>query len=357
MKLRSRNFMYTQQTSRLPDTIDNIVNRVKAAGATDIAWIEQTEDGTPHIHLIFKFKNARTLKAVVKIIGDLDRQVTVWDSRWYNAVSYLVHATFDAQKKAKYDYSAIHANFDVKKVLEKTAKNAKTGAVTKAINSYGDSEITADELLDKIGVNAWFERRYEIAQKRNLLNRKKDAIFRAEMQASDRKVKAVGIASSSYGKSTQIAVKVLKKLCSSVAIATPVSGFFSDYNDEHSLVVQLPSSGYIHTHSQLKGQMQGILASNFSIPQTVTVQHEKKYIMCEYIIFNIYADEYESKLSGGLNPGGYLDTQAMHEQVRNSVLEHVHLEDLKVPVVRWTSDKTSADIEKSVKKILTDSND
>ena len=69
----------------------------------------------PHIHLIFKFKDGRTVSAVAKELGLNDNDIEIIKS-WKAQVRYLIH--LDDEDKVRYNKDDIEANTPIEKFLQ-----------------------------------------------------------------------------------------------------------------------------------------------------------------------------------------------------------------------------------------------
>lgn len=154
--LRSHNFMYAQQTKYFKVSEQSLTTILEKSGAEKWAFIKHDKDKgvKEHYHVILHYKNACRLSTVAKLFKDKPEFVVKWDARWDNECGYLIHETTNSVSdgKHKYDVSEVTANFDFEAKMRKVKlKVSGSKNIKKAIEQYGNHEISRAELEAKIG--------------------------------------------------------------------------------------------------------------------------------------------------------------------------------------------------------------
>jgi len=86
-------------------TLDEL--ELKAMRLSDVEYAVMTHDldtGSNHYHLCVYFKDAKTIKAVSKLLDIPENFIAKWDKRVYNMWAYLLHDTTEA-KNNNADYT------------------------------------------------------------------------------------------------------------------------------------------------------------------------------------------------------------------------------------------------------------
>lgn len=163
---RSRQWMYTQQVRHLKISIDEIKKRLSTSGAEEFAEILHDKDPEvePNVHVVMKFKNAKTASAISKLFEDEPQYFEAWKGRINNAYSYLLHLTGDSEVDGKhvYDVSEVYASFNFKAKMELITKDVGKKEVTEKIKEYAYNLVTLDELKKEIGLYYYALRKSEI---------------------------------------------------------------------------------------------------------------------------------------------------------------------------------------------------
>lgn len=164
-RIRSRTFMYVQQTSFFTKSWQNscqdIIDKLKPL---KFAYIlhnkDEHEDGTTvpdHVHLILEFKNPRSLSNIAKEAGEKAEYFEIWKGEVNNAYSYLIHRTASDTEKFQYDASKVTANFDYPKLigdieagLKRKRKIRDSDIIDECLNELYEGMITAEEAKEKL---------------------------------------------------------------------------------------------------------------------------------------------------------------------------------------------------------------
>lgn len=156
--------MYTQDLTHINFEKDKLKAILEKSGATEWAYILHDKDVNeenklirPHIHVVLKFNDAKTISKIAKIFIDQPQYVEAWKGSISNAYSYLLHETSQAQEDKKYHYKAteVVASFDFIKRIEKIRKKANRPSkvqINDLIEEYADDSLPRSELEKKIGV-------------------------------------------------------------------------------------------------------------------------------------------------------------------------------------------------------------
>lgn len=99
---RGRNLMYTQRLDSLPrgstDALESLIKR-DLRPENYVVVIHDREVGKngqpkePHVHVFMSFKNARSVNAIAKKLGDKPQYVTVLWGDVIDVYAYLFHPT------------------------------------------------------------------------------------------------------------------------------------------------------------------------------------------------------------------------------------------------------------------------
>lgn len=99
---RGRNLMYTQRLDSLPrgsaDALESLVKR-DLRPENYVVVIHDREVGKngqpkkPHVHVFMSFKNARSVNAIAKKLGDKPQYVTILWGDVIDVYAYLFHPT------------------------------------------------------------------------------------------------------------------------------------------------------------------------------------------------------------------------------------------------------------------------
>ncbi|NRO87254.1 Rep family protein [Lactobacillus helveticus] len=178
-KIRSHNFMYTQDLDHLPFSKDELKDRLEKSGAEEWAYIlhdkDVDENGKkvrPHFHVVIHFKDAKTISRVAKIFNDHEQYIEAWHSTINNGYSYLIHETNNAKSKHHYDPREVVASFNFKDKINEIRQKVKKPsrqAIDNFIDDYSNEKITKEELQEKIGV-------LEMAKHKTLLDHIEDIL-------------------------------------------------------------------------------------------------------------------------------------------------------------------------------------
>lgn len=131
---RYRSFNWTQQLEYLPfDDFDALKNRLDSLGAVEWAYIIHDEDTdkdgqlkAKHIHCVMSFKNAHTIQSIANKLTEKNQYIEP-AKNYNNSLSYLVHATDNAQDKFQYNSKLVETSgFNFAKRLDKIAKDVRS---------------------------------------------------------------------------------------------------------------------------------------------------------------------------------------------------------------------------------------
>lgn len=160
---KAKNIMYTQDVDHASfNTTKELEARISklAPQRFAIAFHDHDTDdkGKPvreHWHAMMSFKNARSLNAISKGLGESSAQFCqAWRGDSRNGYAYLVHRTDNSRNKYQYDPNTIVANFDYPKALEEMEAGATAGKTTAKIdvllNALYEGHLTREELKEQL---------------------------------------------------------------------------------------------------------------------------------------------------------------------------------------------------------------
>lgn len=150
--VKAKNMMYVQDLEHLLfqdltkclTHIEKELKLIKYAGILHDK--DRNEDNSlkqPHIHVMLKFENSRSIDNIAKILGDKPQYIQQWKGDSTNGYSYLIHAATTAQEQHQYDPSEVIANFDYQNLMKQTKANMKYILT-------GKDELIIKGLLDKL---------------------------------------------------------------------------------------------------------------------------------------------------------------------------------------------------------------
>ncbi|GAA0042133.1 Rep family protein [Lactobacillus amylovorus subsp. animalium] len=178
-KIRSHNFMYTQDLDHLPFNKDELKDRLEKSGAEEWAYIlhdkdidENNKKVRSHFHVMIHFKDAKTISRISKIFNDHEQYIEAWHSTINNGYSYLIHETNNAKSKYHYDPKEVVASFDFKdriNEIRQKVKKPSRQAIENFIDDYSNEKLSKEELQEKIGV-------LEMAKHKTLLDHIEDIL-------------------------------------------------------------------------------------------------------------------------------------------------------------------------------------
>lgn len=193
---RSRTFMYVQQTDKLKEQgikLSQLAKVLQKSAAYEWAFIEHNkdkhEDGTPkanHVHVVLRFKDAKTSSSVSKIFNDAKPQNSqFWkEGTIGNAYSYCLHEPDESRNEPgnhHYSDSEVVANFDFHARMEKIRAQVKKHCSKKSVeadfDAFYDGEITEEELTKRVGNRAIIENMVNIERAKKLLAKQKHQQF------------------------------------------------------------------------------------------------------------------------------------------------------------------------------------
>jgi RNA helicase./Plasmid replication protein. len=165
--IRAKNMMYAQQLDHLSVAdVNALETRVKSLGAEKWALIvhdkDVDKDGklvAPHVQVMLHFKNAHSLNAIAKALGDKPQYLEKWNENANNGFSYLIHATQKARQENKYHYDKkkVIANFDYVALMNEVPKKVKKSddtddaiIINDTLDALDQGIITPDEAADKL---------------------------------------------------------------------------------------------------------------------------------------------------------------------------------------------------------------
>jgi hypothetical protein len=151
--IKTRAVMYVQRLENMPLTISDVEYRVaEMIQPEKWAYIVHDKDmnseGTavaPHLHLMMKFQNPRSIDSIAKKMSDKPQNFENM-GKYGNSntgFAYLIHDTSNSRNKYQYSVDDVKANFDFKKFI--TNLNAK-----RQINGQSSTKKQVDQIIDEM---------------------------------------------------------------------------------------------------------------------------------------------------------------------------------------------------------------
>jgi len=258
--VKGKNLMYVQQMKHLPaktinDLVSLIDNTLKPKKYAVILHDKDTDsDGNPkepHVHVMMSFDNARSVKNVSKILGEVDENgnvhpehIEIWKGDCNNGYAYLIHATDKARTQYQYDAKNVIANFDypafiqtVSKEVEKVSQYHDASTVKVLLDMLYAGTITKEEIEKKLtgsqyaknqpGIEKIWAKRLEYMAEE----------WRKDMIANHKTVRVIWI----YGESGTGKTSFAKKYAESAGQDYFVSGssrdVFQRYAGQHTMIL------------------------------------------------------------------------------------------------------------------------
>ncbi|MCR4719642.1 MAG: hypothetical protein K5768_08460 [Firmicutes bacterium] len=205
-KVRSRNFMYTQQLAHLPNnmTPEDVYNRFLgliddnnvAEPKIKVAYIVHDKDlkpdgktpAEPHIHLMIHFENARSVNSLADYIGDEPQRFEIFNDRYQNGFAYLIHETRNASEKYRYSADNVIANFDYAAMIKETAEKITLLSVVREnalLDMVGTGEISLIEAKSRLKGSEYAKMADKLKKAHELFLERKSDELHAQMVVND----------------------------------------------------------------------------------------------------------------------------------------------------------------------------
>lgn len=194
---KSRNFMYEQQLSHLPNgmTVADLYSRIESV-LKPKRWAGILHDHdlkddniTPaddHVHIMMQFENARSVNQVAKDIGDKPQQVVIWDNNVNNGFAYLMHLTNNSRHRHQYSCDEVKANFDYAALINRLVRKAsQVEGITSAnqinglLDLVGSGKVTIKDAKNQLSGSAYAKASTKLEKAHELyLERKADELHK-----------------------------------------------------------------------------------------------------------------------------------------------------------------------------------
>lgn len=343
---KCKNMMYVQQSQHLPaQNIQNLVTLIdKNLKPKKFAVITHDKDvddkGNPkasHVHAMMSFDNARSIRNVAKILGEVDPDGTIHDERiemWNgdsnNGFAYLVHATTNSRNQYQYDVKDVVANFDYPAFLSTISKKISK------ISEYNDSA-TVKALLDMLYTGAISKEEMEQALTGSQYAKNQPYIekvwakwlqkqaeeWRKEMIAQHKTVMFIWIYGCAGTGKTSFAKDIAKRKGEKCFISGSSRDIFQTYAGEHIIILDEFRPRLIPYHDLLK------IADPFSIdaPVMAPARYADKALACElFMVTTPYSPgEYFKEELGS----DYTQTDSF-KQLRRRISLVIHMTDNEI---------------------------
>lgn len=199
-----------------------------------------------HIHVVFQFKNARSLASLAKLLHDFRpdgspnvQTLTIFRKKVNNAYSYLCHKTTGASNKYPYSVDEVVANFDYKGLMDKIAREVKA-AQEKSNFDYElylemlkKGEITMKELSEIMPASKYGLNLPRIRNVLALALERKAEKWRKEKQDSHRRSIVIWLCGDSGKGKSRLGREMVKSFNEDYYIAGSSRGLWEAYQGEH----------------------------------------------------------------------------------------------------------------------------
>lgn len=302
----SRAFMYTQQIDRLPDGIPGLITRCKKiqrenkglqiaiAGhsltVNDKYHTASLHNPAPHVHVGLHFPNAHSLHSVAKLFDDNTQQVTKWDTRYYNLWAYLDHLTTGAKFKEQFKLGSniIYSNFDFDDQIKQNAKRVQNNltADEKLIQDFACGTLAYNDLLVEIDPYSLLKNYRKIQRYRQILDEQRHQDYLADFEGNS--IATVLLAGERADKITIAQQLAQSRGFKDPAILTPSDGYFSNYNGEPAVIVEVPDPDYFSRASNRRireALIDGIIYHPDLLDRQYNVRKRTVYLNLKLVIF------------------------------------------------------------------------
>lgn len=299
------NMMYVQQLRHLPDgTIDELIKRIETQiRPQEYAAIVHDKDPgeEPHIHCMFHFRNARSLKNVAKLLGEKgkEQQIEKWDGKANNGYAYLIHATAKARKEGKFQYNPkeVVANFDfstriaeAQKEVE-AAQGEQNGAakVTDMLNMLYMGAISKKEVERQLTGAQYAHYRRQIEDVWSKCLQSQAERWREAQKAEGAETKTIWIYGTAGAGKTRLAKEYAQKSGEEYYVSGSSNDPFQRYAGEHKLILDELRPGVIAYQDLLRITDPHGIEGEIMAPS----RYYDKALACDLIIITSPYDPWE----------------------------------------------------------------
>lgn len=294
---KCRAIMYEQQVRYLPneqspqELYNLLLENLKPELCALIVHDKDTkEDGVtpvePHIHIMMRFENARSLNSVANILGDKPQYFEAWPRNYKNGFSYLIHATDRAKNKYQYSASEVIANFDyiafIKDVEEKVVSASRKTTKEKVdyiLNMVASGDMTIREAREEM-TGAEYAKNCHLLQRANEKNLiRKAEELKEELMISNKPVEVYWIYGTTGTGKTRMAKAIARGEKEEFYISSTRKDPFQFYSGEHIIILDEIRSETIY-YSELLS-----ILDPFSLGAVkVTSRYSNKILSCRMFI-------------------------------------------------------------------------
>ncbi len=250
------NMMYVQDLEHLPfenleELMTHIETEIKPLQVAGILHDKDTHDDgnpkNPHVHVMMRFKNARSINNIAKLLHDKPERIKKWNPNYETGFSYLLHETENSFDQYQYSTSEVIANFNFPAFLDEVRKKVKEKNKAKLIKektlikNYLDAllvgKMSKEEVESKLNASqlARYHRQIEIIHQKWLENSAKE--WKEKMLKEGKKIRTIWLYGYSGVGKTRKAKKIADDLKDSFFITGSNNDPFQEYVDEHIVIL------------------------------------------------------------------------------------------------------------------------
>lgn len=292
--IKTRTMMYVQQLQHLPTkTMDNLIdcldNKLKPEKYALILQDKDVNDKgqpvEPHIHAMLKFKNARSVNNIAKLLGDQPQSLKIWNDNFDNGLSYLIHATKKAAAKYQYPAKDVIANFDyvaemerIQKAVSKFDQTTSSMQIKHLLDLLYIGKISKSEVEKKLTGSQYGKYRCQIENVWAKYLQNNAAEWREKMVTEGKNVNVIWIFGQAGTGKTSLAKEYAKKSNNRFFISGSSRDIFQNYSGEPTLIIDEFRPDVIPYQDLLR------ITDPFGLQVMAPSRYNDKALACDLII-------------------------------------------------------------------------
>lgn len=295
---KCRNMMFSTQIDKVSykdaqvtyDYFMNYLTKKPAQIAVILHDKDTDEEGNiikPHLHVMMRFDNARSIDKVAEELLQPAQTIEAWNDNYNNGFSYLIHETASAENKYKYDPKEVVANFNFnKKIIEIRAlakSNFKENDLSgKIINSLIDEIKEGTKTKEEVEAVVPGSKlaRYKVAidAAYNHLRRNEQQKWRDNMISTNQQIYTLYFYGEAGTGKTRNAKDFAKTFSDSVYITGSSNDPFQNYSGETTIIIdELRHNTFVYS-DLLK------ILDPYNFDAMASSRYHDKYLMADTII-------------------------------------------------------------------------